>query len=70
MRGNVVFRRLKWAVLSRVDALPALLLQHNPVSSIVRGLSVFVNRVLLFRVAWFWCRRVVVLKWSGKCSRA
>lgn len=37
MRVYVVFRGLKWAVHSRVDALPALLLRHNPVGSVVRG---------------------------------
>jgi hypothetical protein len=67
MRVNVVFRRLKWAVHSHalMSRLPCLS-QHNPVSSVVHGLAVFVNRVLLYRVSWLYCRRVVVLKyWSG-----
>jgi hypothetical protein len=62
MRVNVVFRKLKWAVHSRalMPRLPCLL-QHNPASSGVCGLAVFVNRVLLYRVSWLYCRRVVVV---------
>jgi hypothetical protein len=53
--------------VSRVDASPALLLRHNPVSSVVRRLAVFVKGVLLYRVSWLYCRRVVVILkyWSG-----
>ena len=35
MRVYVVFRELEWAVHSRVDASPALLLQHGPMSKVV-----------------------------------
>jgi hypothetical protein len=60
MRVYVVFSELEWAVHSRVDASSTVLLQHGPMSKVVFWSAVFVNKVLLYRLSWLYCDRVVV----------